>query len=95
MGVHSANYSKPGQVRFRIKHQSAHGYLIVDDLDRALTPFMNKGAAEARLFNMEQEANAKLKRKVRPCMCCQTRFMSEGIHNRLCDRCRHQTEGMA
>ena len=25
---------------------------------------------------------------LRPCMCCGRDFPSEGIHNRLCDRCR-------
>lgn len=28
-------------------------------------------------------------RTVRPCMCCERPFPSEGIHNRLCAYCRH------
>lgn len=24
----------------------------------------------------------------RPCICCHTTFLSEGKHNRMCDRCR-------
>jgi hypothetical protein len=28
--------------------------------------------------------------KERKCMCCQTVFRSEGIHNRLCSTCRAQ-----
>lgn len=27
---------------------------------------------------------------MRPCLCCQTTFNSEGPHNRLCDTCRCQ-----
>jgi hypothetical protein len=27
---------------------------------------------------------------MRPCLCCQTTFNSEGPHNRLCDTCRRQ-----
>lgn len=26
--------------------------------------------------------------RARPCLCCNTKFVSEGAHNRLCDRCR-------
>lgn len=33
-------------------------------------------------------------RNTRPCLCCGTVFPSEGPHHRLCNRCRHQTEGM-
>lgn len=28
---------------------------------------------------------------MRPCLCCQTTFNSEGPHNRLCDTCRRKS----
>ncbi len=33
-------------------------------------------------------------RKPRACMCCGVEFLSEGIHHRLCNRCRRQSEAM-
>ena len=30
--------------------------------------------------------------KVRPCLCCGMTFVSEGAHNRMCDRCRTLTD---
>lgn len=33
---------------------------------------------------------ARRKKAKRACLCCRETFMSEGPHNRLCDRCRRQ-----
>ena len=33
------------------------------------------------------KCNAKYVR-VRNCLCCQDKFVSEGVHNRLCTKCR-------
>ena len=33
------------------------------------------------------ECNAKYVR-VRTCLCCHNKFVSEGVHNRLCTKCR-------
>lgn len=30
---------------------------------------------------------------VRPCLCCRKDFLSEGAHNRLCNRCRALGDG--
>lgn len=34
------------------------------------------------------------KQQTRSCMCCQQSFVSEGWHNRLCDKCRTKSEGL-
>lgn len=96
MGVQFDSYSKPAGPRFDVRHQPGSGYYVVDDLGRQVTAFTrNREEAVTRRDVLKTEADAKLKRKVRPCLCCQTHFLSEGIHNRMCDRCRHQSEGMA
>jgi hypothetical protein len=46
--------------------------------------------AEASLTSYER----KLRSKIRPCLCCTTPFESEGAHNRLCNSCRRETEGL-
>ncbi len=96
MGVQFDSYSKPGAPRFDVRYQPRMGYFVVDDMGRQVTPFIgSRDMATTRRDALKAEANAKLQRKVRPCLCCQAKFMSEGIHNRLCDRCRRQAEGMA
>lgn len=42
----------------------------------------------------QKEDDAAAQRMVRPCMCCRVPFHSEGIHNRLCDGCRRQGDGL-
>jgi hypothetical protein len=38
---------------------------------------------------IQEAADKKAQRKIRPCLCCRTDFQSEGVHNRLCGKCRH------
>lgn len=40
-----------------------------------------------RLETLAMQASRPARRE-RPCLCCSTKFMSEGPHNRLCGRCR-------
>lgn len=95
MPLRSESYSKPGKAKFEIKFQTGSGYLVVDDIGRKVGGFFsNLNTAQMRRDSLVAEYEAKLSRKVRPCLCCQTKFMSEGIHNRLCDRCRQQSGGL-
>jgi hypothetical protein len=66
----------------------ARGFVVVDDADNGIVagPFPTREAAlQARTV-----AYARLKpvTQVRPCLCCDAPFPSEGAHNRLCDPCR-------
>ncbi len=47
-------------------------------------PFGSKGRAEDALDALQNNPSCKL----RACMTCQTEFLSEGPHNRMCNRCR-------
>ena len=95
MAPQSHSYSKPAKGKFEIKFQTGSGYLVVDDIGRMVGGFFNSlSTAQTRLDSLVAKAEAKEKRKVRPCLCCQTAFPSEGIHNRLCDRCRQQSGGL-
>lgn len=55
--------------------------------------FRFRGDAERRRDELQREADAKAKRGPRACLCCGGTFTSEGIHNRLCPRCRLRGEG--
>jgi hypothetical protein len=69
--------SAPRFAKFAVRYVKDKGYAVFDpDGERASGFFHHHDLAAA-------------KRKKRPCMCCQREFMSQGIHNRLCDRCRH------
>jgi hypothetical protein len=75
------------QGRFCLQRKQA-GWVVINDDGSGLVagPFVTRAAAdEAR-----EEAYAARRSgvRVRPCMCCETPFPSEGAHNRLCDPCR-------
>lgn len=46
--------------------------------------------ADERCQRMNLEAARELRLLRRACLCCGAGFMSEGAHNRLCDRCRRR-----
>lgn len=48
--------------------------------------FSNPKGAEALL--------ADIKKNYRTCLCCRGHFLSEGAHNRMCDKCRKFGEGL-
>ena len=74
--------------RFTVEY-SGQGYIILDPHGvRVGTVYRNlKDAALARDGRQRRHDRAA-GMKERSCMCCQTRFPSEGIHNRLCNACR-------
>lgn len=54
---------------------------------KASAAFHTRELAELRRDQLlEADRKRRAKRK-RPCMCCAREFMSEGIHNRLCNSC--------
>lgn len=69
-------------------------YAIFDqDENRIGETFRFRGEAERKRDELQREADMKAKRGPRACLCCSTTFTSEGIHNRLCPRCRMRGEG--
>lgn len=96
MAVQHDSYTKPGAIRFDVRYQPGSGYYVADDIGRQVGGFLDtRDRAAERRDSLQSEAEAKLKRGVRSCLCCQTKFLSEGIHNRMCDPCRRRAEGMA
>lgn len=64
------------------------GYAVFDGRRRVSGP-TRLADAEAARDRLERKARSK----DRACLCCGTRFMSEGPHNRLCARCRGRDAG--
>lgn len=50
--------------------------------------FSYRDQAEDWLVEHLPMLERRMKRKPRPCLSCCTTFVSEGLHNRLCDPCR-------
>lgn len=83
------NLPAPRYARFRIEYVPRRGYSVISPEGNAAEgPFTCRQTAEARCDALQVAADAKAKRGPRPCMCCGGTFHSEGIHNRMCPRCR-------
>lgn len=50
--------------------------------------FPTRAAAEGWLRTEMAKLPARHQPRLRPCMCCQREFKSDGAHNRLCNNCR-------
>lgn len=73
---------------------TGHGRFWVRDQrgDRVSGFFATRDAARVRLEELERKQTATERSRERPCMCCGTKFMSRGIHNRLCQNCSRRTD---
>jgi hypothetical protein len=50
--------------------------------------YADPAAAHRVCAELQASADRRAQRQVRPCLCCNVPFFSEGIHNRLCGDCR-------
>lgn len=89
-----ANNNPKPSAKPQVNWISGRGYVVVDGNGREVSgPYSDKNKALMAAEAMRREADAKAKRGPRPCLCCGTEFPSEGVHNRLCSRCRHREAG--
>lgn len=70
--------------------QKANGWYRITNPEGAFVgqPYSGKKAAQEAADRMQAEADQKAKRGERCCLRCGSPFLSEGIHNRMCNRCR-------
>lgn len=59
-------------------------WFVFDRNAEVAGPFVSRKAAQSAC-NHKRSSDGKVTRK---CMTCWRSFKSEGIHNRMCDRCR-------
>jgi len=73
---------------------SVDGFVVLDLHGQTKAgPFKLKNWAQTRATRMNDALTDTVGPDA-PCMSCKRVFSSEGIHNRLCDNCRHKSEGM-
>ncbi len=64
-------------------------FFVMQDGKAVMGPFYNRWRAE----DVRDELARKARLRKRPCLTCGAEFMSEGAHNRMCDRCRAGATG--
>jgi hypothetical protein len=91
MGV-AVEYGKPKAARWSIGYVPRKGYRLVDPAGVPQRAFYGSPErAQTACDAAQARTDAKLKRGTRTCLCCRSPFESEGIHNRMCGRCRGQS----
>lgn len=75
------NPTDPNGLHLRRNHW---GWAVYEGQEQLTNPTDRQDTAERHLDEIERARRTKR----RNCMCCQTHFLSEGPHNRLCPDCR-------
>lgn len=88
------NLPKPKGGAFTVSFRAGHGYAVLSPKGEMMAKGLTEADARRICREHQSEADRKAKRGPRPCMCCGTAFVSEGIHNRMCGRCRGATEAL-
>lgn len=91
MGVDNFKFAKPALAKWQVVTRAEGKYVIYQPDGQVYGTCTSKAQADAIVAQKRKAADLAAKRMERPCMCCQRRFQSEGIHNRMCDSCRRQT----
>ncbi|MFN3973443.1 MAG: hypothetical protein ACK4L4_19165 [Gemmobacter sp.] len=87
------DWAKPKNARFMARRWQT-GWAVFDPLGRKVSGVeKDRAAADQRADALQREADDKVRRGPRPCLCCRREFVSEGAHNRLCGNCRHADAG--
>jgi hypothetical protein len=89
MGSDNVLFAKPKPALWTVIPVSGRGYRLVDPAGiPQQAVYANKERALTACDAAQARTDLKLKRGTRTCMNCRTPFESEGIHNRMCTRCR-------
>jgi hypothetical protein len=90
MGADNALFSKPKAGVWSMEFVPDKGWRLIDPNGHRQAVFYGHAErAQGALDAAQSRTDAASKRMIRPCLCCQKPFDSEGIHNRLCATCRH------
>lgn len=92
----AGRYSVDADTRFKARYAGhGKGWVVVNGDGRQVDgPFGTEAEAAFRARAMKAALDARAKRGPRPCICCGVTFDSEGIHNRMCNRCRGRGDAL-
>ena len=89
MGADNALFTKPKAEVWGMEFLPGRGWRLIDPHGRRQNAFYASADRAATALEGAQSRTDKARKRIdRPCLCCRSVFASEGIHNRLCDRCR-------
>lgn len=91
MSVGSSQKPAPG-TRFRVWLNRGKAYVLDAEGETVWGPGV-QALAERKCEQLNAPLDAASKRGKRACLCCGETFLSEGIHNRMCNRCRAKASG--
>ncbi len=80
----------PANSRWRVVRRGEDHYRVYCPDNSIYGDYKSLSQAASIVGRRNKEDDLAAKRMVRPCMCCGHNFPSEGIHNRMCDPCRHR-----
>ncbi|MCU0826612.1 MAG: hypothetical protein MUE52_04235 [Tabrizicola sp.] len=81
-------FSKPGLGKWRVVQKAEEVFEVRTPDNAVYGRYSSLSQAAATASTRQKETDLAARRKTRACMCCTEPFQSEGIHNRLCSRCR-------
>lgn len=74
--------------RFLRVLRAGAGWAVFDEKGGRVTDVFHRFDAAKRQRARLEAGLRPAKSQIRPCMTCGDRFASEGVHNRMCGRCR-------
>jgi hypothetical protein len=89
MGIDNIKFSKPGLAKWKHLRRSDDSFVVYRPDGSIYGEYATLSEAAATVGRRQKEDDERARKMVRPCLCCGHKFQSEGIHNRMCDRCRH------
>lgn len=82
--------AKPAKMKWRTVCRGDELFEVRTPNGELYGTFPTLNQAASIVGRRQKEDDERARRMKRPCMCCGHAFMSEGIHNRMCDLCRHR-----
>ena len=90
MGSDNFKFAKPEHAKWQVVRRDDDHFQVRRPDGTIYGDYQTLTQAAATASARQREDDAAARRIARPCLCCQRLFQSEGIHNRLCDICRHK-----
>lgn len=90
MGIDNIKFSKPALAKWKHVRRTDDCFVIYRPDGSIYGECATLSQAAATVSSLQKQDDERARKVIRPCLCCGDKFLSEGIHNRMCDDCRHR-----